>query len=389
MIITLIYFAVELALISFGVYWSLITGLGFIDLYRSRKSKPDPVDDPVGLSIIIPAKNEERTLERAVESILRADYPKNKLEIIIVEDGSTDRTLNVAKELESRYGGLVKVYSLTSNKERKAGALNFGIKVSRFDNLVFVDADAVIDRDYLIKASNAMKKYDVATGLTGVNAVKHNWLTFMNELESDVMNYIIAGSYKLGLPPPINGYSLVIKKSLLDRVGAFKNSITEDIDLWARLVFNKIKIGYFRSKVHVMPPLTLREFFVQRLRWYKGYVDALSEHFKMPTNRKVLHMELYLAMPIFGATSLIFTVGSSMLKMMYLAFNALGLIVNFVGTALLIMAYLKYREKHGSGSYIKYSLLGYPYVLLMLLTSAAAMLAKVLGIKISWIRKSR
>jgi len=376
-------------LILFGLYWSLIIGLGFADLHHSRKGVPALDSYPIGLSIIIPAKNEEGTLERAVESILRADYPKDKLEIIIVEDGSTDRTLSVAKELERRYKGLVKVYSLTNNKERKAGALNFGIRVSSFDNIVFVDADAVVDKDYFIKAANALNKYDAATGLTGVNAVKHNWLTFMNELESDVMNYIIAGSYKLGLPPPINGYSLVIKKSVLNRVGAFKNSITEDIDLWAKLVLNKIKIGYFRSKVNVTPPLTLREFFVQRLRWYKGYVDALTEHLKMPTNGKVLHMELYLAMPIFGATSLVFTIGSSMLKIMYLMFNTLGLIVNFVGTALLIIAYLKYKEKYSGGLYIRYSLLGYPYVLLMFLTSAVAMFAKVFGINIGWMRESR
>jgi cellulose synthase/poly-beta-1,6-N-acetylglucosamine synthase-like glycosyltransferase len=212
----------------------------------------------------------------------------------------------------------------------------------------------------------------------------------MVSLESDLINYIIRGSEKLGLPSPIVGYSLVIDKEILEKVGGFKKSLTEDIDLWARLVMSKVKVGSFEGVVYIEPPATITDFFKQRLRWYKGYIDTLDLYFKVPRDKKTFHMIMYLAMPLFGALSTLLSIGFSLLKSLYLLYSIAGFTLNYVGVFIIVLIYLKYFYKEKIDSLkVKYSMFSYLYFILMSLSTIAALFSKVLGIEIKWHRKPR
>jgi cellulose synthase/poly-beta-1,6-N-acetylglucosamine synthase-like glycosyltransferase len=387
-----LYVFAEGILFAFFLYWSFIIANGaYYHLKCKGRSAKMPVFEYPMISIIMPVKNEEKTLPFSIDSIIKNDYPKDKMEIIIVEDGSVDRTYDIAKNYEELYPGLIKVYKLESNDKGKAGALNFGAKMATSRILVFVDADTRIGRDYLKKAvAKFLTDKRVLVGLTAVRNRKRNWLSFMVSLESDLINYIIRGSEKLGLPSPIVGYSLVIDKEILEKVGGFRKSLTEDIDLWARLVMSKVKVGSFEGVVYIEPPATITDFFKQRLRWYKGYIDTLDLYFKVPRDKKTFHMIMYLAMPLFGALSTLLSIGFSLLKSLYLLYSIAGFTLNYVGVFIIVLIYLKYFYKEKIDSLkVKYSMFSYLYFILMSLSTIAALFSKVLGIEIKWHRKPR
>ena len=388
----LLYASVEGILFAFFLYWSFIIANGaYYHLKCKGRSAKRPVSEYPMISVIIPVKNEEKTLSSSIDSIIKNDYPSDKMEIIIVEDGSVDKTYDVAKNYERLYPGLVKVYKLESNDKGKAGALNFGAKMATSGILVFVDADTRISQDYLKRAaSKFLAGNRVLVGLTAVKNRKRNWLSFMVSLESDLTNYIIRGSEKLGLPSPVVGYSLVIDKSILEKVGGFRKSLTEDVELWARLVMSKVKIGSFEGVVYIEPPATIADFFKQRLRWYKGYIDTLDLYFNVPREKRTFHMIMYLSMPLFGALSTLLSIGFSLLKSLYLLYSIAGFTLDYVGVAIIILIYLKYFYRENLDSLkVKYSMFGYIYFIIMSLSTIAALFSKVLGIEIKWHRKPR
>jgi len=104
-VIILIYVSIYLGLIATTFY---IIGYN-VDRHRKKPLYSD--SELPKVSIIIPAYNEEKSIGRTIESILASDYPKNKFEVIVVDDGSKDNTLKIAKKYQSN---LVKVYTKTN-----------------------------------------------------------------------------------------------------------------------------------------------------------------------------------------------------------------------------------------------------------------------------------
>ncbi|MBS7649671.1 glycosyltransferase family 2 protein, partial [Candidatus Bathyarchaeota archaeon] len=112
-------------------------------IYRRFKPKRLTAYFSPKITLIIPAHNEEKVIVRAIEAALEADY-ENK-EIIVVDDGSTDRTFELAYPYAKR--GLIKLFRRDVASGSKAGALNFGLKFATGDVVITVDADTLIERE--------------------------------------------------------------------------------------------------------------------------------------------------------------------------------------------------------------------------------------------------
>jgi len=113
--------------------------------YRPETLKTvEPVDFPP-VSVIMPAYNEEKWIGRAVESILASDYPQDKLELICINDGSTDSTLSVLENLRRRDPSRIKVISFDQNRGKKE-ALFRGIKEASGQIIITTDADSQLQR---------------------------------------------------------------------------------------------------------------------------------------------------------------------------------------------------------------------------------------------------
>ena len=136
------------------VYATLVYILGFIGLfavsfyvinlidYSRRRKIPGEAEDKT-VTIIIPAYNEEKSIARTIESALASEYPRDKLEIMVVDDGSKDNTYKIAKKFEGF--GKFKIRVFTKKNGGKGSALNLAIKKSKMDIIISMDADTFIE----------------------------------------------------------------------------------------------------------------------------------------------------------------------------------------------------------------------------------------------------
>lgn len=234
------------------------------------------------VSIIIPAHNEEKVIERAINSALETDYP-NK-EIIVVDDGSIDRTYQLAYLYAQK--GLIKLLRRKTASGSKSGALNYGILFASGDVIVTVDADTLLERNAIREAVKHLANPVVSavSGNVRILAGEHGRKNLLVKLQA--YEYLL--SLELGRRfNSLMGTLLIISgafgafwKSNVEHLGQYdKDTITEDFDitikmrkLGKRLVFAENAIAW------TFCPETWRNWIRQRLRWTRGQVETLKKH---------------------------------------------------------------------------------------------------------------
>lgn len=189
-------------------------------------------------SIVIPLYNKEQTIDRAIESILNQSY--DKFEIIIVDDGSTDNSLEKAKNYED---SRIKIY-----KQKNSGvssARNKGIEKAKYNYIGFLDADDMWKKNFLKEIVFLINKYPdrglYATGyefhLENNSTELAEYSNLSQDFRGEIRNYF---KYTLN-NPLISASSVVIPKKTFKEVGFFDNSLAfgEDLDMWFRIALEK------------------------------------------------------------------------------------------------------------------------------------------------------
>ena len=229
------------------------------------------------VSILIPAYNEEDTIASTLNSVLNLDYPKAKMEIIVLNDGSTDSTEKIAGSFKSQGVKLI-----TKPNSGKADSLNYGISIAKNEFIAVVDADCYHEKDALLKLINCFKEDPNIEAVTSAVRVK-NQETLLGKLQF-IEYTLIAWARKLlefinsvyVTPGPLSVY----KKNTLKKLGGFdKNSLTEDIELAWRILRNNHRIKMCLSaKVYTIVPTKFRKWWHQRLRWDIGGLQTFAKH---------------------------------------------------------------------------------------------------------------
>ena len=239
-------------------------------------------------SILIPAYNEDKTIKRTIQSVINLDYPKDRLEIIIVNDGSTDNTAEIVKKIiNEKCGSYIKL--INQKNGGKGVALNNAIKKAKGEFFVCLDADSFIKEDALKKMLPEFENPDVAIVLP-LMKVK-NPQTIVEKIQW--YEYLINFFYKKLMakldcvhvsPGPFSVY----RKKILEKIGSFdENNLTEDLEITLRTQKYHYKIVQLLStEVYTYAPKTLKAFYKQRRRWYKGTVLNLVKHRSMMFNPK-------------------------------------------------------------------------------------------------------
>ncbi len=219
-------------------------------------------------SIIIPAHNEETVLDDCLNSILGVDFPKTQYEIIVVNDGSTDRTYEIATSYQVKYQNVIAVSKTNGGK---ASAQNYGLRVARGRYILITDADAAVNRDWISRMIGHLEDYDIVIGACYAKEPL-NWLE-----KTQNARYLAKFKYGgvRGLPPV--GVNNAFKKGVIDIIGGFnegKTSITSDF----------INRGKGKGlKIHYAPDIyvytkctsSIRGFFKQQLRWREAGTSNL------------------------------------------------------------------------------------------------------------------
>lgn len=193
----------------YTIYWGGMLIVGGYTIWKGWRGIPNEyehqnVEDLPKISLIIPVKNEANVIGRLIKGFKRARYPENKLELIFVEDGSTDGTYELLlkyREQDPR----IKVVHLEENREGKPRALNEGLKYATGELLALMDADCVPEPDLFLKAAYEYRKgKKVLVGHYKVINAGESLLTKLSVFEEFLWRLMSIGRMRLGLSLPLS-----------------------------------------------------------------------------------------------------------------------------------------------------------------------------------------
>ncbi|GAB4265206.1 glycosyltransferase family 2 protein [Deferrisoma sp.] len=248
--------------------------IAYLWLYRPVRPRPAD-DDAFGgrnplVSVVIPVLNEEDTIFRTVESLQDQTY--RPIEIVLVDDGSTDRTPEVCAEIQKRFPNVR--FFRNVEREGKSPALNLGAGYAKGEVFVFVDSDTTFDRDAIAHLVNHLRdpRVGCVAGNVRVRNPRENLLT---ELQNMEYGFAIAVGRRIraamGTLPIVSGAFGAFRREVFEAVGGYDPGPGNDSDLTAKFR----KLGYrvsFAPEAICMTnvPTRLSALFRQRRRWARN-----------------------------------------------------------------------------------------------------------------------
>ncbi len=267
------------SLIALYFAFSVVTAWG---IRRKTPADSNYKKDKPPVSVVIVARNEENSLQECFKSLQQINYPKDKLEFILVNDRSSDKTPDIMAEFarSTPFAKVINIENIPSSLTGKVNGLIQGVRASRGEILFFTDADCTVPPTWV---ESTILKYDESTGMVGgfllLDRKRENSLLFSRLQSFDWIYFTAVGSgwANLGHPLSIFGNNSSIRKKLYDTVGGFEsvgNHVIEDFAL-TRNVYKKtnfrIRIALDQKNCVITRPVkTLRDFFIQRKRWAIG-----------------------------------------------------------------------------------------------------------------------
>jgi cellulose synthase/poly-beta-1,6-N-acetylglucosamine synthase-like glycosyltransferase len=288
-ILGFVFVGVFLAVCLWALYNVPILASGVKDFCKKRqkphkKSVPDELLP--SFSIVVPVKNEERVIDRLLTSLSTLNYPLNKREIIIVEDGSTDKTNEICMNYAKENANVKILHKPLSNG--KPSALNFGLAHAKGDIIAIFDADNVPAHDALLVVIEYFEDPKVAAvqGRTASINPKENMLTqFISYEEAVWCEAYLRGKDVLNLFVHLKGSCQFIRRHVLEQLQGFDEAVlSEDMEISARLVENDYKIRYASDVVALQEsPSNLKTLFKQRTRWFRGTMEVAFKYGRLMT----------------------------------------------------------------------------------------------------------
>ncbi len=230
------------------------------------------------VTIAIPCWNEERTVESTVNSLLSLNYPKDKLNILLIDDGSTDNTWNIIQSF-SRYPH-IKVF----HKENggKYTALNLALEHTESEFFGGLDADSMVHPESLVRMMSFFEKEPsimaVAPSVTVHNP--KNIIQNAQKAEYNMGVYLKKMLCFLGAINVTPGPMTIFRKKVFTDLGGYRyGHNTEDMEIAYRMQKNHYKIEHCNDAyVYTETPATIHKLYKQRLRWIYGFLNNTIDY---------------------------------------------------------------------------------------------------------------
>lgn len=285
-----------------------------------RTWRPTDAELPF-VTIQLPLHNEENVVARLIETIVGLDYPKDRMEIQILDDDSTDGTTEIARDLTDRYksaGFDIALLRRTVRTGYKAGALAEGHKVARGEFIAIFDADFVPRADFLRVTLPFFQDPKVALVQTLWGHLNANYssMTIAQALGLDGINYVLQSAQCwAGLMMHFQGTAGVWRKVAIDDAGGWQSdTLTEDLDLSYRSQIRGWKQKYLPQVISPGElPATVAAAKTQQHRWAKGGFQVMCKllpdilRSRLPTLAKV-EAAFYMVSMIFQPCMLVMAI---------------------------------------------------------------------------------
>lgn len=303
----------------FYMFISIYFLIALIILYIKNKKRLNYyplLKNAPSLSILVPAYNEEKTIGDTISKIFEEGY-NNLLEVIVINDGSIDKTKRVVLNLIKIYGKRLKL--INKKNSGKANSLNKAIEIAKGELIGIIDADSYPEKQAFIKMIGHFE--DKLVGAVTAACTPRNRKTLLEKLQT-IEYKVIALSRKLleyiDSIYVVPGSLSIYRAKALRQIGGFdENNLTEDIESTFHLLKNNWRIRMsLAARVTTTVPNKIKPWFKQRVRWTVGGFQVLNKY-RGHTFRK--NMLGYFVIPFFLLGFILAILG--MFLFGYLIFN--------------------------------------------------------------------
>ncbi|MBZ5516734.1 MAG: glycosyltransferase [Acidobacteriia bacterium] len=282
-------FVVTVALIWFMLaYQSALFFLGHLYYRRTRqgaRKSPELADAELPcISVLVPCHNEASVIAHTIRALQKLDYPAEKLEFLIINDGSTDDTAEIVRGFGADQQLRLLEVPRPVSARGKASALNFALPEARYPVLAIYDADNLPESGALRPLASQLARNPRLAAAVGMYRAwnRHRALLtrFLN-IEGIGFQWIIqAGRWMLMRLTMLPGTNYVVHKAVVEQLGGWdEQALTEDSELTVRIYQAGYHIQLVPASVSwEQEPERLGNWFRQRRRWVRGFNYVMQKH---------------------------------------------------------------------------------------------------------------
>ncbi|MBO2537711.1 glycosyltransferase family 2 protein [Rummeliibacillus suwonensis] len=299
------------------------------------------------VSVFIPAHNEEIVIAQTLQAMSRLHYPKEKLDVIVINDNSSDRTGEIAQSFHEKYSFIRVIETHGENKGKgKSSALNEALKQSDGEVIVVYDADNTPEKMavwYLVMGLINDPKAAAVVGKFRVINAARTWLTRFINIETICFQWMAQGGrwnwFKVTTIP---GTNFAIRRSIIKSLGGWDvKALAEDTELTIRVYNQGYHIRFFPKAITwEQEPETLKVWWKQRTRWARGNQYVVLKFLRqfMTLKRKSIIFDLF----YFFFTYFLFFFGVIISNVLFIinSFYDLNLVIGNVALVLWVLAFL-------------------------------------------------
>jgi poly-beta-1,6 N-acetyl-D-glucosamine synthase len=270
-IVSFVILMISLTLLGIRTFSNIFLSL----IYRRKRKRTDY--NPL-VSLIVPAYNEAKVIERTINSLLQLTYDRK--EILVVDDGSEDDTLKIIENIARNAPIIV----ISKPNGGKWSALNKGVEKAKGEIVICIDADTILVKDaieplipYFANKEIAAVAGNIKVGNRGKIITKLQALEYVLDI-----NLLRRSESTLGKITIVPGPLGAFRKSVIEEVGMYSgDTFAEDADLTMSILKAGYKIKYEKKALgYTEAPTTLLDLGKQRYRWYRGQIQVLKKHRK-------------------------------------------------------------------------------------------------------------
>lgn len=295
-------------LLFFAIYFQVFFLVVFFEKRKNiEESIPEKLAYYPSVSFLVPCWNEESTILATIESLLFVDYPKDKLHIFIIDDGSTDNTWNKIQKLSNNK----QVTLIKKENGGKHSALNNALKYVTSDLVVSFDADTKIKKDALLYAVQYFIKDKDLMALGGSVLIESpkTIAQMAQSVEYQMFSYTKRMLGFIGGVLVVPGAFSVFRREIFDKIGGYsKGHSLEDLELTFRIHDNGYKVDHCHTAiVTTKGPASIRALFKQRLRWGYGFLSNVRDYKNTILNKKFGNFGMFtVPMSVFSYVLIVF-----------------------------------------------------------------------------------
>lgn len=280
-----------------GIYIQVFLLLTYLGWGKGRPEIPDHIytdDELPTVAVIVPCWNDGAGVVRTFESLLASDYPKEKLHIIFVDDGSTDD----AWEVVQKYKENPQISLYHKENGGKYTANNFGLQHTQAQIVGCLDADSTVAVDAIRRSAEYFMRDAETFAVVPRMTIEHpkTFIQILQKVEFEGALYMRETFGMLGALFVAPGPLTLFRREVFERLGPYRHGyLGEDLEIAVRMQCNKMKITYGNKvQVYTFGMKTFKTLIKQRVRWTYAFIMNMKDYRRMLLNPEYGHLGLFI-----------------------------------------------------------------------------------------------